>query len=101
MRRLIVFTAAAATAVLVIRLIAPRVAPTLQARGSDMCDRMLDRMPDSFPPKRVMTDLQSIKDQTARILDELQQRPVLGDGDVVPVDVTDAALDETVSESAQ
>lgn len=35
---------------------------------------MLDQMPESFPPNRMMADLDSLKEQTARILDVLEHR---------------------------
>ncbi len=41
-------------------------------RCSEMCDRMLANMPESFPPNRMMTDLETLKEQTARILEELE-----------------------------
>jgi hypothetical protein len=37
-----------------------------------MCERMLDQMPESFPPNRMMADLDDLKEQTARILDVLE-----------------------------
>jgi hypothetical protein len=39
-----------------------------------MCDRMLDQMPESFPPNRMMSDLESLKEQTTRILDVLEHQ---------------------------
>jgi hypothetical protein len=33
---------------------------------------MLANMPDSFPPNRMMADLESIKTQTARILEVVE-----------------------------
>ena len=44
----------------------------MRERCSEMCDRMLANMPDSFPPNRMMADLESIKEQTARILNVLE-----------------------------
>jgi len=35
---------------------------------------MLDNMPESFPPNRMMADLESLKEQTARILDLLEDQ---------------------------
>ena len=46
--------------------------PAKRARCAQMCEQMLDRMPESFPPNRMMADLQSLKEQIARILDVLE-----------------------------
>jgi hypothetical protein len=35
---------------------------------------MLDQMPESFPPNRMMADLDELKEQTARILDVLERQ---------------------------
>ena len=34
---------------------------------------MLANMPASFPPKRMMADLEALKEQTARILEVLEE----------------------------
>ena len=39
-----------------------------------MCDRMLANMPESFPPNRMMADLDSLKVKTERILEVLEER---------------------------
>ncbi len=49
-------------------------APTVRARCSEMCERMLSHMPESFPPNRMMADLDTLKEQTARILDLIQRQ---------------------------
>ncbi len=41
---------------------------------SGMCERMLASMPESFPPNRMMADLDAVKEQTARILEVLEER---------------------------
>ncbi len=41
---------------------------------SGMCKRMLATMPESFPPNRMMADLDALKEQTARILEVLEER---------------------------
>ncbi len=41
---------------------------------SGMCERMLATMPESFPPNRMMADLEALKEQTARILKVLEER---------------------------
>ena len=72
MKRLIIFAMLAAGMFLAMRKLAERAGPVMRERCSEMCDRMLANMPESFPPNRMMADLESIKEQTARILDALQ-----------------------------
>jgi hypothetical protein len=35
---------------------------------------MLANMPESFPPNRMMADLETLKEQTTRILEVLEER---------------------------
>ena len=79
MRRLIIFTMFAAGMFLAIRRMAERGGPAMAERRSEMCDRMLANMPESFPPNRMMADLETLKEQTARILEKLEE-PVEVDG---------------------
>ncbi len=79
MRRLIIFTVLAAGMFLAIRKMAERGGPAMGERCSEMCDRMLANMPESFPPNRMMADLEALKEQTARILEKLEE-PVEVDG---------------------
>ena len=72
MRRLIILMAVAAGMFLAMRLLAKNQGPVMRKRCLEMCDRMLDNMPDSFPPNRMMADLDSIKEQTARTLSLLE-----------------------------
>ena len=73
MKRLIILAVVAAGIRLVIRKIAEGAGPAMRERCSEMCDRMLANMPDSFPPNRMMADLDSLKDKTARILEVLEE----------------------------
>ncbi len=61
---------------LVMRKIAERAGPVMRERCSEMCERMLATMPESFPPNRMMADLDALKEQTARILEVLEERQV-------------------------
>ncbi len=61
------------------RKMAERAGPSVGERCSEMCDRMLANMPESFPPNRMMADLETLKEQTARILEKLEE-PVEVDG---------------------
>ncbi len=74
MRRLIIFVVVATGILLIIRNMAKRGAPVMQERCSEMCNRMLANMPDSFPPNRIMADLKSIKEQTVRILKVVEEQ---------------------------
>ena len=72
MKRLIILTVLVAGMFLAMRKLAKKAGPGMRKRCSEMCDRMLANMPDSFPPNRMMADLESIKEQTARILNVLE-----------------------------
>ena len=56
------------------RRIAERTGPAMREQCSEMCERMLATMPESFPPNRMMADLDALKEQTARILEVLEER---------------------------
>ena len=73
-RRFIIGTVLVAAAVLVARKMVGEAAPAMRARCSEACDRMLANMPESFPPNRMMADLETIKDQTARILNQMERQ---------------------------
>ena len=70
MRRALVGAVLAATGVLVARKLGPR----LRERCEAECGRMFERMPDDFPPKRMMRGIEEIREQTARILRLLEER---------------------------
>ncbi len=72
MKRLIIFAVLAAWIVLIIRRMAE--SPAMGERCSEICDRMLAKMPESFPPNRMMADLESLKEKTDRILEMLEER---------------------------
>jgi len=74
MKRLAIVTLITAGVIVMMRKMASMSDPDMRARCSEMCDRMLDQMPDSFPPKRMMADLETVKEQTARILDLLEDQ---------------------------
>jgi len=64
----------AAAAILAVRKMVQLDGPAVRARCSEMCERMLNQMPESFPPNRMMADLDDLKEQTARILDVLERQ---------------------------
>ncbi len=72
MKRLIVWGVVAAIGWLLLRNMTPEAASAMRAKCAGMCDQMLAKMPDSFPPNRMMADLDHLKEQTDRILDALQ-----------------------------
>lgn len=47
--------------------------PELRQRCASKCEQMLEQMPESFPPNRMLADLAAIKDNTAQILDALDR----------------------------
>ena len=74
MRRLIILAVVVAGIRLVIRRVVESEGPAMRERCSEMCDRMLAKMPESFPPNRMMTDLDALKEKTDRILELLEER---------------------------
>lgn len=72
MKRLVIVALLAVGLIAVTRKMASTCGSAMRARCSEMCDQMLDQMPESFPPTRMMADLESLKEQTARILDLLE-----------------------------
>ncbi len=73
MKRIILGALAATGVFLAIRKMAEGAGPAMRERCLEMCDRMLANMPEPFPPNRMMADLDSIKEMTARILEVLEE----------------------------
>ena len=61
-------------ALVAIVLMARARGPRLQQRLMAHCEGMFDRMPDTFPPKRMLTGIEEIRATTARILTLLEAR---------------------------
>ena len=55
-------------------LLARRFGPELRARCITACDRMIGEMPDSFPPKRIMSDLEALRTQGKRMIELLEKQ---------------------------
>ncbi len=72
MRRLIVFLVVAVGVFVAVRKMTESAGPAMREHCSEMCDRLLANMPESFPPTRMMADLQTLKDKTDRILEMLE-----------------------------
>ena len=68
MRRLLVVGTVLGVGVLVVR---PRLSK-LHARLMAHCESMFERMPDTFPPKKMMRGIEQLRADTARILELLE-----------------------------
>ena len=57
------------SAVFVVAVVAlRRFGPALGERAMRKCEGMFDRMPEEFPPKRMMRNVEEIRDQNSEIL---------------------------------
>ncbi len=72
MRRLLVFLVVAVGVCLAVRKMAESMGPAMREHCAEMCDRMLAGMPESFPPNRMMADLDTLKERADRMLAMLQ-----------------------------
>lgn len=68
------------------------LAPELHQRFATRCKRMLEQMPDDFPPKRTMRSIEEIRRNTALILETLghPEQPANGPGPDGAAPSTDA-----------
>ncbi|MEE8406971.1 MAG: hypothetical protein V3S32_07460 [Acidimicrobiia bacterium] len=73
MRRLLIFALLAGGMLVALRTLSERAGPAIREQCSGMCDRMLASMPESFPPNRMMADLEALKEKTDRILEALEE----------------------------
>ena len=55
-------------------LLARRFGPQIRARCMAAIEHMLDGMPDSFPPKRMMSDLEVLRAQSERMIALLEEQ---------------------------
>ena len=82
MRRIVIVGAIVGVGVLVVRARVPKLHERLVAR----CESMFERMPDTFPPKKMMRGIEEIRVKTGRILELLETstedtaEPALSDG---------------------
>lgn len=76
MKKTIMVAAVAVGALVALR----RFGPALGERAMRKCEQMFDRMPEDFPPKRMMRGIQEVRDQNVEILRYLKElserRPV-------------------------
>lgn len=75
MRRIATGAALAGVGVLMMRALVPK----LHARLMAGCERMFEQMPDTFPPKRMMRDIEDIRASSARTLELLEERTQAGE----------------------
>ena len=50
-----------------------RFGPALGKGAITKCEQMFDRMPQDFPPKRMMRDIEQIREQNSQILRDLDE----------------------------
>lgn len=56
-----------------------RFGPALGKRAMRKCEEMFDRMPEDFPPKRMMHSIEEVRAQNTRILRQIEEgRSLLG-----------------------
>jgi hypothetical protein len=74
MKKLVISTVVLAVAVLALR----RFGPALGQKAMKKCEEMFDHMPEDFPPKRMIRGIDEIREQSARIVHDLEEAgPVL------------------------
>jgi hypothetical protein len=71
MRRLLIVGALLGIGTLIVRARVPRLHERLMAR----CEAMFERMPDTFPPKKMMRGIEEVQVNTRRILELLSATP--------------------------
>ena len=69
MRRILIAGALVGVVAVVVRKLGPKMPERLMAK----CEWMMDRMPESFPPKRAMRGIEEARANTARILALLEE----------------------------
>lgn len=74
MKKGLITLLAMAGAVMVLRKVLGSDTQSLHERCSEMCEKKLDQMPESFPPKKMFSNLAAIREQTEQILELLQER---------------------------
>jgi hypothetical protein len=68
-KKMIIGAAALVAALAALR----RFGPALGQRAMRKCEEMFDRMPEEFPPKRMMRSIEEIREQNTRILRQLEE----------------------------
>ena len=73
MKKITIGAAALVTVLAALR----RFGPALGRRAMRNCQEMFERMPEEFPPKRMMRNIEEIRGQNARILHHLEEETSL------------------------
>jgi hypothetical protein len=89
MRRIVIVGVVAGVAFLIVRARGRPLHERLMAR----CEAMFDRMPDDFPPKRMVRGIDEIRGTTARILELLEREDVVHQPQVSPSSSTEGMRD--------
>lgn len=75
LRRLVLTAGVVAATFVAGRKVLRRASPLIRVRCSEMAERMLASMPESFPPNRMLRRLDAIEKQTTRILELVETPP--------------------------
>jgi hypothetical protein len=67
-KKVLIGCAVVVSAIVVLR----RFGPVLRQRAMSKCQNMFEHMPEEFPPKRMMRNLEEIRQQSSRILSHLE-----------------------------
>lgn len=68
MKKIVIAAAVLVAAVAALR----RFGPALGERAMRKCEEMFDRMPEDFPPKRMMRGIEEMREQNLEILRHVQ-----------------------------
>ena len=82
MRRIATAAVLTGVGVLILRAVVPKL--KLHERAMAGCERMFQRMPEDFPPKRMMRGIEEIRASTARTLEILEERTPAGEAEPPP-----------------
>lgn len=73
MRRAMMLGAGVVAGVLALREAIRRGQPRLRARTASRLEKMMAAMPEGAPPAKILRDLSTVREQTARILQILEE----------------------------
>ena len=72
--------------------------PALGKRATRKCEEMFDRLPEDFPPKRMMLTIEEVRAQNTRILRQIEEgRYLLASPQADPSPTSDVSLLAAVS----
>jgi hypothetical protein len=70
---MLIFTTLGGVMFMAKRKLGGNAGSAIRELGADLCDRFLAGMPESFPPNRMMANLDTVKEQNARIIELLEE----------------------------